>query len=259
MNVRRIIIVAGIGLAVLAGASATLAATDVNTYTARLTFQAGKAHALGFTETLTAANANPSDRPAPLKDVKTTIYGIRSHAGSFPTCDGPRMSIDKSDGFCPAKALVASGPVAAQLGDPTLMGSSPPCKSLLHVWNGGKARLWFFFTTDARHRCGSLRTGDTAAFAGTVKELGKNEVINVSLPADVSTSVASIPGLYGSLVKAVLTFRKLTTKVKRKTVAFNESFACMSGQRPYSVQFTAATSHGPETQTVQGTARCATR
>jgi hypothetical protein len=256
------IIIAGMGLVALVGASAAVAATNVNTYTAKLAFKPSRAGtvqrpvALGFTENVTAANENPSDRAAPLKDIKTTIYGIRSNGGSFPSCDGRQMTVNRSDSFCPHMALVASGPLSAQLGDPTLVGPSPPCKSFLHVWNGGRGKLWLFLTTDARHRCGSLHTGDTAAFPATIKRVGQDEVVNVRLPADVSTAVASIPGLYGSLVKGALTFRKLTTKVKGKTVGFNESFACQDGKRSYSVQFTAATSSGPETQTIRGSAKC---
>ena len=50
-------------------------------------------------------------------------------------------------------------------------------------------------------------------------------VTDVPLPPEVSTSVAGHKGLYGSLIREVLTFRKLTTKVNGKTVGFNSSVA----------------------------------
>jgi hypothetical protein len=258
----RRIIIAGAALAVLVGASVAFAASNVNTYSATLTFKPSKAGTskkpvpLSFTENLAAANSTPGNRAAPLTDIKTTIYGVRSNAQHFPTCDGKQITIKKTDSFCPKKALVATGPVTSALGDSSLQGMGSPCNPFLHVWNGGKGKLWFFFTTDSTHQCGTLHSGDTAAYEGFVKQKGKNQVTNVPLPPDISNAVANIPGLYGSLLTEKLTFKKVTTKVKGKTAGFNESFACKKGKRPYSVQYTAATSSGPETQTVSGSAKC---
>jgi hypothetical protein len=257
---RRIIIL-GTAFAVLVGASVAAAAT-LNTYTAGLKFSPSKAGSqkkqvpLGFTESLSAANDVSSNRAAPLVDIKTTIYGVVSNAKAFPICDGKKMSVMKSDSFCPKKALVATGPVNSKLGDSTLQGPGTACNPFLHIWNGGKGKLWFFFTTGGKYQCAGLHTGDTAAFLATVKQQGKNMVTNVPLPPGVSTAVAGHTGLYGSLIKEVLTYKKMTTKVKGKTVGFNASVGCKSGKRPYSVSFTAKSPAGSETKVVKGAAKC---
>jgi hypothetical protein len=249
-SLRRIII-ACTALAVLVGASVAVAAT-LNTYTAKLSFKPTKAGSkkhpvkVGFTEIYTAANDVATSRAAPLTDIKTTIYGIKSNASKLPTCDGTEISARKTDTFCPKKALVATGSVNALLGATDLTLAGTPCNPGLDVWNGGKGKLWFFFTTDATHQCGALHTGDTNAYPGTVKQQGKNQVTNVPLPPFVSTAVAGHTGLYGSLIKQVLNWKK----------GVNSSFACKGGKRPYSVQFTATSTAGSETKTVKGSTKC---
>jgi hypothetical protein len=246
----RRIIIACTALAVLAGASVALAAT-LNTYTAKLTFKPSKAGTkkkpvkIALTETLTAANDVSGDRAAPLTDIKTTIYGIKSNANKLPTCDGNQISAQKTDSICPKKALVATGQVNSMLGGTDLSQSGAPCNPGLHVWNGGKGKLWFFFTATGT-QCGSLHTGDTNAYPGQITQKGKNQVTDVPLPPFVSTAVAGHEGLYGSLIKQVLTYKK----------GVNSSFACKNGKRPYSVQFTATSTQGSETKTVKGSAKC---
>ena len=54
-----------------------------------------------------------------------------------------------------------------------------------------------------------------------------------------------------------LTFKNLTTKVKGKTVGYQESFACKKGKRPYVVQYTSVENGVKETpQRVAGSAKC---
>ena len=257
---RRIIIL-GTAIAVLVGASVAAAAA-LNTYTAGLKFSPSKAGSaskpvpLQFTETYNAASLTAGNRAAPLVDIKTTIYGVKGNPKPFPICEGKKISVMHTDSFCPKKALVATGPVNAKLGDTTLKGPGAPCNPFLHVWNGGGGKLWFFFTTGGKYQCGTLHTGDTAAYLGRVTQHGKNQVTDVPLPSGVSTAVAGHKGLYGSLIKQVLTFKKVTTKVNGKTVAFNSSIGCKGGQRPYSVSFTAKSPAGSETKTVKGSAKC---
>jgi hypothetical protein len=253
----------GTALAVLVGASVAVAAT-LNTYTATIKVSPTKAGSkkspvpVGFTETLTAKNDITGARAAPLTDIKTTIYGMVSNAKAFPTCSGTKISTMKTDSFCPKKALVATGPVNSLLGGTNLSPGTPQtaCNPFLHVWNGGKGKLWFFFTTGGSHQCGGLHTGDTNAYPGFIKEQGKNMVTDVPLPPFVSTAVAGHNDLYGSLIKEVLTFKKLTTKVKGKTVGINASIGCKGGKRPYSVSFTAKDTAGSETKVVKGSAKC---
>jgi hypothetical protein len=256
---RRIIIM-GTALAALACASAAFAAS-LNTYSAGFSFSHGAGSGsspvpTAFTETFHAGNAIAADRAAPLIDIKTTVYGLVSNAKRFPTCDGNQISAQKSDSFCPPKALVATGPVNALLGGTTLSAMGTACNTFLHVWNGGGGKVWYFFTTDATHSCGGLHTGDTQAYPGYISQVGKNQVLDTPLPSFVSTAVAHHTGLYGSLILEKLTFKKLTTKVHGKTVGFISSVGCKSGKRPWSVAFTATNGTQTETKTVSGKSPC---
>ena len=259
---RRTIIIAGTALAVLAAASAAFAAGGLNTYRASIRFsstKAGSARApvpVGFTENYTAANATSGNRAAPLVDIKTSIYGLVSNGKDFPACNGNKISALKTDSFCPPKALVATGPVNALLGNPTLSTAGSPCNPFLHVWNGGQGRLWFFFTTSPTHYCLGLPTGSTAAYPGFISQHGKFMVTDVPLPPDVSTMVAHQPNFYGSLIKQVLTFRNVTTKVHGKTVGVTASVGCQGSKRPYKVSFTAVLGSQRQTVSVSGSAPC---
>jgi hypothetical protein len=250
----------GTALTVLVCAGAAYAA--LNSYTAKLSFSPSKAGSarspspLAYTETYGAGNATSGSRAAPLIDIKTTVYGLQANPKPFPTCSGPQMSIRKGDSFCPKNALVATGPVNALLGGTDLTKPGTPCNPFLHVWNAGGGKLWYFFTTGGKYQCGGLTTGQTAAYPGFIKKQGKNLVIDVPLPPDVSTKVANSTGLYGSLIKEVLTFRKLTAKVKGKTVGFTSSVGCKSGKRPFSVSFTAVSGGAKETKVVSGSTKC---
>jgi hypothetical protein len=254
---RRIIII-GTAIAVLVGAASAYAA--LNNYTANVTVSGGAGSSkspvpVAITENYGAANATAGLVAAPLVDIKTTIYGVESNAGKFPSCNGNTISVRKTDSFCPSKALIATGPVTAKLTSPKLTASAP-CDPFLHVWNGGGHTQWFFFTTGGSHQCGSLHTGDTQAYPATTSQQGKNLVINVPLPSYVSTAVAHHPGLYGSLIAETLSYRKLTTKVNGKTVGYVSSVGCLHGKRPWSVQFTAVSGSTKESKTVSGSARC---
>jgi hypothetical protein len=257
---RRIIIL-GAAVAVLAAASIAVAAANVNSYSASIAFKptkAGSKHkpvSVGFTETYTAANNTAGNRAAPLINITTKIYGLINNGSKFPTCDGNKISAQRTDSFCPKKALVATGPVNAKVGDTTLNGPGSPCNPFLHVWNGGKGKLWFFFTTGGPYQCFGLKTGATAAYPGFVRQQGKYEVTDVPLPPDVSTNVAGI-GLYGSLIREVLTFKNTTIKKGGKTYALNASVGCQNGKRPYSVSFTATTPSGNQAVVEKAAAKC---
>lgn len=253
---RRIIII-GTAVAVLVGAASASAA--LNSYTANIKVTGGAGTPsnpvpVGFTESFGAANLTAGKVASPLTDIKTTIYGLESNAGKFPTCNGNTISTSKTDSFCPSKAEIATGPVNAKLGSPALMETgSVPCNPFLHVWNGGAGKQWYFFTTGGANQCAGLRTGQTQAYPGSVKESGKNMVIDVPLPSYVSTMVAHQHNLYGSLIKEVLSFRKITETVHGKTIGLTQSIGCKAGKRPWTVQFTAV---GSGTTTVKGSAPC---
>jgi hypothetical protein len=277
-------VIIGTALAVLVGAGAAYA--SLNTYTAAITGVAkggtpSKPVPTGYTETLTAANTTGGDRAGVLINIKTTIYGLKADFKDFPTCSTTKiLTGPKFNGNCPTKSFIATGSVNSMIGgcppvngvpavcaDP-LQGSGFACNPGLSVYNGGGGTEWFFFFANAAHSCGPLKTGATAPYPGKVSYSGKNMVINVPLPPDVSTEVANTPGLYGSLIKQVLKITSQSTKVHGKTVHSLVSIGCLHGKRPWSVAFTAVqpTAHAgnpitytngpPETKTVSGFAKC---
>jgi hypothetical protein len=250
----------GTAVAVLVGASVAYAAS-LNTYTASLSFS-GKAGSkakpspLSMKYTLGASNATAGSRAAPLVDIKTTLYGVVVNTKPFPTCDsktiltGPKFNLN-----CKKGSEVATGQVNSLLGSPVLTQAGSACNPGLTVYNAGSNKLWFFFTAVGT-QCGGLRTGSTAPYPGTLKAAGKNLVMDVPLPPFVSTMVAGQPNFYGSLIKEVLNWKKMTTKVKGKSVAFMASVGCKGSKRPYSIAFTATNGPTKETKTVTGSAKC---
>jgi hypothetical protein len=247
-------------LCMLVGATAAYAA--LNTYSSAISFSKGagskkKPVPVSFVQTYGASNADSSKAAAVLIDIKTSIYGLVADGKDFPTCSPSKMVTQKSDSFCPKKSKFATGTVNALLGDPTLSKSNRvPCNPGIDVFNGGAGKLWFFFTAHSATQCAGLTTGQTAPYPGTVKQQGKFEVTDVPLPPDVSTKVANVKNFYGSLIKEVLHWAKITTTVKGKTVGANVSVACLNGKRPYKVAFTATDGHTKETKTVTGSAKC---
>jgi hypothetical protein len=215
---------------------------------------------VGFTQSLSAFGTG-GNRAAPLKELKTTIYGLVSHGKYFPTCSASKIAQMKSDSFCPKKALVAQGGVFAQLGAATVPAAAgTACNPYLHVWNAGQGKLTFFFLIiPPKWTCATLSTGASAPYPGTVKNKGKNLVIDVPLPPDVSTQAGGLTGVYSALLNESIKYAKQTTKVKGKKVGYFESVGCKKGKRPWSQLFKAQNftpPGGTGTQTLSGSAKC---
>jgi hypothetical protein len=259
---RKIIILAA--LCTLVGATAAYGAGAVNTYTGtNMTFSKAvgsksKPVGIGFKQTLAAKNTDPSKAAAVLIHIKVKMYGLVSNAKSFPTCSATKMVTLKSDSFCPKASKFATGLVNSLLGDPSLsLSSRVKCNPNLDVFNAGKGKLWFFFTTHSAIQCAGLTTGATAPYPGTVTQQGKYQVTDIPLPADISTRVANQPNFYGSLIHETLNWSKVSTKVKGKTVFNNVSVGCLHGKRPWSVTYTSTTNGSDrQTSTVSGSSKC---
>ncbi len=261
---RRTIII-GTAIAMLVGASAAAAA--FNTYSASFKFTSNKAGSsskpvpVGFLQTL-GAGGTSGNRAAPLTDLKTTIYGLRANGKFFPTCSLNKIATAKNDNVCNPKAEVATGTVHSLLGaavQPKSAGT--PCNPGLDVWNAGGNKVVFFFTAKSAAQCGGLQTGATAPFYGYVTYKGKNMVLDVPQPQDISVKVANLTGVYSSLILEKLTWKKLTTKVKGKTVGYLQSVGCKSGKRAWTQSFSALNYPGQpggttNTQKVTGSIKC---
>lgn len=265
---RRLVII-GTAAAVLVGATAAYAA--FNSYTgSHVSFSPGgagtaaKPKIVNMTEVL-QASAPSGQRAAPLTDIKLTLYGVKTNGKDFPTCTDKQIDANpaKFEKACAKGSQISQGPVHSLLGPSTTSSASgaTACNPFLKVFNGGQGTQVFFFTTapDAapQYTCAGLATGATAPYDGHISQQGKNWVLNVPLPPDISNKVANQPGLYGSLITEVLNPVSKPTKVHGKTVGYMESVACKGHKRPFSIQFTDQNyGGGSTTQTVKGNAAC---
>ena len=107
-----------------------------NTYTGNFAVHGGagtvkKPVAVGVTETLGMGSTTRGNVGAPLVDIKTSLYGLKSpYAKLFPTCtagkiNGNNGNNGKWNTVCPAKSLVATGNITAALTSPTVNLAGP--------------------------------------------------------------------------------------------------------------------------------------
>jgi hypothetical protein len=259
---RKIIILTA--LCTLAGATVAYGAGASNNYAGtNQTFSKGvgskrKPVGIAFKQTLQAKNNDPAKAAAVLIHIKVKIYGLVSNGKQFPTCSNTKMLQLKSDSFCPKASKFATGLVHSLLGDPTLaMSNRIPCNPNLDVFNAGKGKLWFFFTTHSSIQCAGLTTGQTAPYPGKITQQGKYQITDIPLPPDISTRVANQPRFYGSLIRETLNWRKVSVKVKGKTVFNNVSVGCLKGKRPWSITYTSTTNGSDrQTSTIKGSSKC---
>jgi hypothetical protein len=256
-----------------AGAAYGAAATpvpdngNINTYTGAYDVSHGagtvkKPVAVSMVEHLGMASVTAGNAGAPLTDIKSTIYGLKSNGQYFPKCTVKMINgnTTKWNAVCPKGSLVASGNVSSVLVNSTLAQSAAtPCNLKLWVYNAGPGQLAYFFTVPGPTSCSGLATGAAAAYSGSVKQAGKNLINDVKEPADISTSAGNISGTFGSLVSEKLTWKKLTVKVNGKVYPYLGSTGCKAGKRPYAIKYTATTSSSLQPQysaTVTGTPGC---
>jgi hypothetical protein len=270
---RKLVAITALLSLLAAGAAYGAAATpvpdngNINTYTGAYDVSHGagtvkKPVAVSMVEHLGMASVTAGNVGAPLTDIKSTIYGLRSNGQYFPKCTVKMINgnTTKWNAVCPKGSLVASGSVRSVLVNSTLAQSAAtPCNLKLWVYNAGPGQLAYFFTVPGPTSCSGLATGAAAAYSGSVQQAGKNLINDVKEPADISTSAGNISGTFGSLVSETLTWKKLTVKVKGKVYPYLGSTGCKAGKRPYAIKYTATTSSSLQPQysaTVTGTPGC---
>ena len=272
---RRIIII-GAAAAVLIGAGAAYGAGGFNSYTASNTFSPSGAGSLAkpspFARHEVYTAQGNGQQAGPLTHIVERFYGVVTDGKDFPVCTAKMInSAGNTKGWnkvCPKGSIIAQGPVRS-LFVPSNSPSGPavPCNPYLYVFNGGQGVQVDFFTEfpfapGPQYNCagGAVKTGAAAAYNTYLTRRGGYLVDTVPLPANVSTSAGGLTGIYASLIKLDLTYKKLTKKVHGKTVAYEASIACRKGQRPYSYTFTAQNYQGQspstETKTVSHSSKC---
>jgi hypothetical protein len=274
---RRIVII-GTALAVLGAAATASAASPFNTYTAKFSASPSKAGSpskpvpIGMESVLTAQGTN-GNRAAPLIDLKSTVDGVKYDSKAVTaTCSFMKISMLKNDATCPKGALVATANVNSLLGpasNPALNAVDPttgkpavtPCNPGLDVWNAGPGKLTFFFFSTtmpgSAHYCGGVATGATPPYTGTIKQSGKNVVIDVPLPSYVSNRVLGA-ALWGSLIKEDITWKKIV----HGSHAMFAAIGCKGGKRNWTQLFTADFTNAADTGgtiqsfTAKGSMKC---
>jgi hypothetical protein len=243
-------------------------AASLNSYTAVITAnQSGagtpaKPVALGFTQKLGAkfSSGNTSPLAAPLTDIKVSLPKVKFNPKGFPVCTAATIAKAQTDAGCPKGALIATGPVTAQLYAPKsstnpAVGTPVNCDPVLDAWNAGNGKVTDFFKITAGHQCNGLQTGAVAPWTGSIKQSGTTLVYDTPLPGPVSTNAGNL-GLYSALEAETITFQKVTAKVGGKVTPYFESIGCVSGKRPYTVSFTATDGSTKATSTVTGKSGC---
>ena len=261
---RKIIILTAL-FTLAVGATAAYGATAVNTYSGTTqSFSKGagskkKPVGTSFKQTLVANNTDPSKAAAVLVNIKVKIYGLVSNAKQFPTCSNNKMISMKSDSFCPKASKFATRPGQLAARRPVARDEqpAPPATRTSTCSTRARASCGSSSPLTRRYSAPALTTGATAPYPGTISQQGKFQVTNIPLPADISTEVAHQPNFYGSLIKETLNWRKVSVKVKGKTVFNNVSVGCQKGKRPWSITYTSTTNGSDrQTSTVSGSAKC---
>lgn len=265
---RRIVII-GTMLAVLVSVGVAYAAGDFNSYSATATFFPRKAGSSTQPSPFAmhqvwTAKGNSGNEAGPLTRIVAKIYGVSGDGKDFPVCTAKMINdAGSKDGswnkVCPKGSVIAEGPVQALfVAANSPGGPGAPCNPYLYIYNGGQGVQVDFFTEfpfapGPQYTCagGAVKTGSAAAYNVSLKRRGGYLVADAKLPRNTSTSAGGLTGVYASLIRYDLTFKKLMKKVKGKAVAYAASIACKNGKRPYSFTFYAQNYHGqsPSTQT----------
>ncbi len=245
-------------LAMLIAASSALAAID--TYAGGYGFHGkpgsmARPAPLNFTQHFKIKSAQPGSLTGILTHVKTEISGVKVNAAGFKKCTAAQINKSaKYDKVCAKGALVASGSIKAQLGtQANWTPSGLACNPVLNVWNAGPHKLAFFFRTTPKAQClgGAIQTGAVPAFTATYKQAGKNLLVNIPIPSDVTN-----PGKGPYFVAVSSEFLKWHSSTNAKGVHDITSIGC-KGKRHFSYTFSAKTPSGQhETKTIKGMAAC---
>jgi hypothetical protein len=260
---RRTLVIAATAAVMLIAAASAYAA--INSYTAKIAVSPSKAGTAakpvpaGYVENLSATGTN-GNRTALLTDIKTTIYGLKANTKGLPTCSVSQISTAKKDTGCPKGAELATGSITAVLGSLTNFSTTDPtataCDPNLDVWNAGSGKLAFFFVDAPGHLCagGAITTGAVGAYPATIKQSGKNLVVDVPIPKYINEPV----GLSGSLESEHLKWFSTAKTTKGKKTTVLASVGCQKGKRPWSVKFTATlpTTNTTESKTLTGKSAC---
>jgi hypothetical protein len=195
-----------------------------------------------------------NQRPSPVKAYKIQFNGLQANTKPFKSCTADSINANGGDTACPAAANMGSGNIQAYVGptnDPT--NKSLYCYLALTFYNGGNNHAALYLkgdpgASDPQKQC---VTGISQAIDATFVKNSKGTSLNFEVPP---TLLHPIAGLDSAVFNVGSTIKKVTKKVKGKTVGFFQSSGgCKSHKRAVTVTFVPET--GSE-QTATTTAKC---
>lgn len=226
--------------------------------TAKANGSAKKPAVTSVTEKFTIKNATSGDYAYPATNIKATIGNLKvENVKSYPTCTAAQVNADTNgewNGVCSSSSEIATGSVSATLypiDTPTAGGVA--CNLGVAVYNAGQGKLTFFLTaTGTQCDGGALQTGAAAAWTATYKESGSSLILNVPLPADVSTNAGNLNAFWAAINSETLNFKKISVKNKPVIV----STGCKKNKRAYTLAFNITNGSKTTTQSTSGKSAC---
>jgi hypothetical protein len=174
-------------------------------------------------------------RQETFSQLDTAFGAVRSNGKHFPKCTVAEIDEAQSDEGCPEGSLIADGDLTALVG-PENDFSNPgaECKKTVHLYNAGQNKVANILVGPADECVG---VGYLPPWELTWSNKGGvqgGQVLLNPIPPNISHP---LPGVLGSTVHLVTRYKKLTTKVKGKTVGYLESIGC-KGKRKATTKIT---------------------
>jgi hypothetical protein len=182
-------------------------------------------------------------RPIPVQKYSIAFGGLRVNSNAFPGCTAAKINADQTDDNCPKGSLIGTGTISAKAGgENNEDDQSINCTLNLFVYNSKKNKAAIYILGGP---AGSVPPGgetdcptttNAALDANFVQKNGASALVfNVPL-VPFRQQLGSIEV---SVVNVQSTIKRLTKKVKGKTVGFYEAFGgCKGGKRAVTVTFT---------------------
>lgn len=180
-------------------------------------------------------------RPSPVKKYSIRFAGLNVNTNPFPKCSVSTLD-QKGPSACPSGSVMGSGFIRNATGnaaDPN--DRSIACNAALTVYNSGKNKAVIYVAgspnqTDERKKCAiELAAPIPAQFVRSSN--GSTTSLEFTVPPSL---LHPLPTLDNAVTSVSSTIKKVTKKVKGKTVGFFESVGgCIRNKRNITVTFTA--------------------
>lgn len=234
---KRIAVAATLSVAAVTSVAVAVAAS--NQYAVQATVKPAKAGTkakpapVAVTTSFTIGEAGGL-RPAAISHYEFAYAGIKVNGKAFPTCAAARINAAGSDASCPKGSLVGTGTTKSVSGMTSAPGDKQyACTLDIKEYNAPKDHLAIYLTATAADCSGTTvnRAIDAKYVGGTS---GKGRLV-YDVPSDLLHAVA---GITSATVSSTTTVKKVTRKVKGRTVGYQEAIGgCTGGTRAVTITF----------------------